>query len=176
MNLFYFLKVDKVKINFSLHRIIQNLKIISLFPLLGFFAVINLRIDLIMVSNILGDTNASIYSVSSRLVIIQITVFFILLKYVYPKLVEDFKNSQMKEFYELYNGLISLIFLTTIFLVLIMFFYGNYILKIFGDSYLVSHNLLVILTSSIFFICLNELWVNKEYVFLKMKKIFFFTF
>ena len=106
-----------------------------------------------MVSNILGDTNASIYSVSSRLVIIQITVFFILLKYVYPKLVEDFKNSQMKEFYELYNGLISLIFLTTIFLVLIMFFYSNFILKIFGDSYLVSHNLLVILTSSIF--CLN---------------------
>ena len=55
-----------------------------------------------------------------------------------------------------------------------MFFYGNYILKIFGDSYLVSHNLLVILTSSIFFICLNELWANKEYVFLKMKNIFFY--
>lgn len=176
LNLLYFLKVDKIKINFSLNRIIQNLKIISLLPLLGFFAVINLRIDLIMVSNILGDNNASIYSVSSRLVIIQITVFFILLKYVYPKLVEDFKNSQMKKFYELYNGLISLIFFKTIFLVLIMFFYGNYILKIFGDSYLVSHNLLVILTSSIFFICLNELWVNKEYVFLKTKKIFFFYF
>ncbi len=148
------------------------LKKIILFPLMAFAIIVAMRLDILMISNIIGVDASGIYSSASRLVIIVLLFGTHFFQFIYPNLNRLMITQQgMKK---IYQNLVLFSFYTGLVCVFMSIFFGKYYLGLFGSEYLMALNAFFILSLNIFPALLFNLWVHKQYVVSRYSSILLF--
>lgn len=148
------------------------LKKIILFPLMAFAIIVAMRLDILMISNIIGADASGIYSSASRLIIILLLFGTHFFQFIYPNL-----NRLMitkKGMINIFQNLVLFSFYTGLICFILSLFFGKLYLGLFGIDYLVALNAFIILSLNIFPALLFNLWVHKQYVVSKYSNILFF--
>ena len=157
---------------FSYEYTLKIIKKIILFPLLAFAFLISMRVDVLMISNLLGVDYAGYYSATSRIITIILLFGTHFFQFIYPNLNRISYNKQ--KFTDIYKNLIFLSIITGIVTYLIALILGSSYLKLFGNEFLIVLNSLKILSINVAAALIINLWVHKQYVFSKYKQILFF--
>lgn len=148
------------------------LKKIILFPLMAFAIIVAMRLDILMISNIIGVDASGIYSSASRLIIIVLLFGTHFFQFIYPNLNRLMITQQgMKKIYQ--NLVLFSFYTGSVFIVLSIFF-GKYYLSLFGSEYLMALNAFFILSLNIFPALLFNLWVHRQYVVSRYSSILLF--
>ena len=157
---------------FSFEYTKKIIKKIILFPLLAFAFLISMRVDVLMISNILGVEQAGYYSATSRIITIILLFGTHFFQFIYPNLNRISYNRE--KFTNIYKNLIFLSILTGIITYLFTLIFGKSYLKLFGSEFLIVLNSLKILSINVAAALIINLWVHKQYVYSKYKQILFF--
>ncbi len=157
---------------FSFEYTKKIIKKIILFPLLAFAFLISMRVDVLMISNILGVEQAGYYSATSRIITIILLFGTHFFQFIYPNLNRISYNRE--KFTNIYKNLIFLSILTGIITYLFALILGKSYLQLFGTEFLIVLNSLKILSINVAAALIINLWVHKQYVFSKYKQILFF--
>lgn len=151
---------------------INILKKIVLFPLMAFAIIVAMRLDILMISKIIGADAAGIYSSASRLVIIVLLFGTHFFQFIYPNLNRIMMTQ--KGMSNIYQNLVIFSFYTGFFFFIFSLFFGKIYLNLFGDEFLLALNAFLILSLNVFPALLFNLWVHKQYVMSKYSSILFF--
>ena len=157
---------------FSFEYTKKIIKKIILFPLLAFAFLISMRVDVLMISNILGVEQAGYYSATSRIITIILLFGTHFFQFIYPNLNRISYNRE--KFTNIYKNLIFLSILTGIITYLFTLIFGKFYLQLFGSEFLIVLNSLKILSINVAAALIINLWVHKQYVYSKYKQILFF--
>ena len=157
---------------FSYEYTLKIIKKIILFPLLAFAFLISMRVDVLMISNLLGVDYAGYYSATSRIITIILLFGTHFFQFIYPNLNRISYDKQ--KFTDIYKNLIFLSIITGIVTYLLALILGSSYLKLFGNEFLIVLNSLKILSINVAAALIINLWVHKQYVFSKYKQILFF--
>ncbi len=160
---------------FSKTHTLKIIKTIILFPLLAFAFLISMRIDLLMISSLLGVEQAGFYSATSRIITIVLLFGTHFFQFIYPNMNRISSNNKEK-FNLIYQNLIFLSIIVGIFVYLLSFFFGNMYLSLFGENFKVVLNSLKILSLNVGAALLINLWVHKQYIYSKYNQILLFQF
>lgn len=123
-----------------------KLIIIESWPLVfsGAMSFLLLKVDQIMISNILGNVSAGIYAVAVK---ISESLYFIpgiLCASLFPAIIKN-KNSNINSYYHRFRLLLLFLFVMAVFLaILISIFAGRLIILLFGSQYVESISVLKI--------------------------------
>ena len=148
------------------------LKKIMLFPLMAFAIIVAMRLDILMISNFLGEDQSGIYSAASRLIIIILLFGTHFFQFIYPNLNRMIvTNNGIKS---IYHNLVLFSFYMGVIFLLFSIFFGELYLRLFGDEYLLALQAFKILSITIFPALLFNLWIHKQYVLSKYSAILFF--
>ena len=148
------------------------LKKIILFPLMAFAIIVAMRLDILMISSIIGERESGIYSSASRLVIIVLLFGTHFFQFIYPNLNRLMISKQgIKSIY--HNLVLFSFYMGTFFLIFSVIFSKTY-LNLFGKEYLEAIDSFKILALTIFPALLFNLWIHKQYVLSNYSKILFF--
>ena len=163
--------------NFSSLLFIRNhtlsiVKKIILFPLMAFAIIVAMRLDILMISKIIGADASGIYSSASRLVIIVLLFGTHFFQFIYPNLNRIMMTKRGMS--NIYQNLVLFSFYTGLCFFIFSVFFGNYYLKLFGEEFLIAFNAFSILSLNVFPALLFNLWVHKQYVLTKYSSILFF--
>lgn len=151
---------------------INILKKIVLFPLMAFAIIVAMRLDILMISKIIGADASGIYSSASRLVIIVLLFGTHFFQFIYPNL--NRIMMAQKGMSNIYQNLVIFSFYTGLFFFIFSLFFGKIYLNLFGDEFLLAINAFLILSLNVFPALLFNLWVHKQYVMSKYSSILFF--
>lgn len=141
---------------FSIDKMLAKSLLKDALPLImsGFMISIYMKIDQVMIQNILGNKEAGIFAVSVRLTEIFYFIPVIILSSFFPGIVASKDDTELlrKKMDNLYSILIifsySVIFLMTL-------FSGVIINRLFGDSFIDAKVPLIILIWNLLFVCLG---------------------
>ncbi len=172
--IYYFKKNGNNFVNliFESKHTINILKKIMLFPLMAFAIIVAMRLDILMISNILGEKESGIYSSASRLVIIVLLFGTHFFQFIYPNLNRLMINRQ--GITSIYHNLVLYSFYTGVLFLVFSLLFGEYYLILFGEEYLKALHSFKILSLTVFPALLFNLWIHKQYVLSKYTKILFF--
>ena len=151
---------------------INILKKIVLFPLMAFAIIVAMRLDILMISKIIGADASGIYSSASRLVIIVLLFGTHFFQFIYPNL--NRIMMAQKGMSNIYQNLVIFSFYTGLIFFIFSLFFGKIYLNLFGDEFLLAINAFLILSLNVFPALLFNLWVHKQYVMSKYSSILFF--
>ncbi len=161
----YFFKENGNKFKnliFSKKHTILILKKIILFPLLAFVILVSMRIDVLMISNLLGSDEAGYYSSVSRIITIILLFGTHFFQFIYPNLNRIIPDTQ--KFNNIYQNLVLISFSGGLFFYVMSIFFGEMYLSLFGTDFIVALNSLKILSLNIGIALTINLWVHKQYV------------
>ncbi len=151
---------------------INILKKIMLFPLMAFAIIVAMRLDILMISNFLGEEQSGIYSAASRLIIIILLFGTHFFQFIYPNLNRIIlTNDGIKP---IYHNLVLFSFYMGIIFFIFSIFFGELYLGLFGEEYILALYAFKILSLTIFPALLFNLWIHKQYVLSKYSTILFF--
>ena len=171
----YFYKKNGNKLNhllFELENTKRIFKMIFLFPLLAFALVVAMRIDILMISNILGVEYSAYYSGASRLITIILIFSSQFFQFIYPNLARlIYIRFEVEKIFR--RIIFVALHLSILFLILTLFF-GKYYLEIFGKEYVIAHTSFVILSVGLFFSLIINLWIQKQYLLSSYVNILFY--
>ena len=113
---------------------------------------IYMRIDQVMIKNMLGDREVGLYSAAVKLVEVWYFIPMIIIQSVFPAIVEAKKISE-----ELYYSRVTYLYRTLIYSAVLLMtitftFSEKIILFLYGDSYIESSKLLIILSVNVIFV------------------------
>ncbi len=148
------------------------LKKIILFPLLAFAFLISMRIDVLMISNILGVEKAGYYSATSRIITIILLFGTHFFQFIYPNL--NRISNDKEKFKNIYQNLIFISVIAGITTYLCALVLGKTYLNLFGENFQVVLNSLKILGLNVSAALIINLWVHKQYIYSKYTQILFF--
>jgi O-antigen/teichoic acid export membrane protein len=148
------------------------IKKIILFPLMAFAIIVAMRLDILMISKIIGIDASGIYSSASRLIIIILIFGTHFFQFIYPNLNRIMMNQ--KGMKNIYQNLVLFSFYTGILFFIFSLFFGKIYLNFFGKEFLLAINAFFILSLNVFPALLFNLWVHKQYVISKYNSILFF--
>lgn len=148
------------------------IKKIILFPLMAFAIIVAMRLDILMISKIIGIDASGIYSSASRLIIIILLFGTHFFQFIYPNLNRIMMNQ--KGMKNIYQNLVLFSFYTGILFFIFSLFFGKIYLNFFGKEFLLAINAFFILSLNVFPALLLNLWVHKQYVISKYNSILFF--
>lgn len=143
--------------------IIKILKKIFIFPFIGFAALIAMRIDVLMITQLMNYDEAGFYSAASRTISSILLLGFAFLSFIYPKMNEKFRENR-KSYYESYKGFILLSFIITFICYLVFAIFGPYYLGLWGNNFLKSQITLEVLSLNIFLAFTSHIWIQKKYI------------
>lgn len=172
--IFYFKKNGNNFTNliFEKKHTLNILKKIILFPLMAFAIIVAMRLDILMISSIIGERESGIYSSASRLVIIVLLFGTHLFQFIYPNLNRlMISNQGIKSIY--HNLVLFSFYMGILFLIFSVFFSKTY-LNLFGKEYLEALDSFKILSLTIFPALLFNLWIHKQYILSNYSKILLF--
>ena len=144
-----------------------------LFPLMGFAIIVAMRLDILMISKLVGQDSSGIYSSASRLIIIVLLFGTHFFQFIYPNLNRLFVTKKGMD--SIYQNLVLLGFYAGLMFFLFSIIFADTYLSLFGDEYLKAKNAFHILSLNIFPALLFNLWIHKQYVLSKYKNILFFS-
>ena len=159
---------------FSKQHTIKILKQIILFPLLAFAFLISMRVDVLMISSLLGVEMAGFYSATSRIITIVLLFGTHFYQFIYPNM--NVIASNTKKFKQIYQNLVVLSFVVGVITYLFALIFGNSYLNLFGEEFEVVLRSLKILSLNVGAALLINLWVHKQYVQSKYGQILIFQF
>jgi O-antigen/teichoic acid export membrane protein len=148
------------------------IKKIILFPIMAFAIIVAMRLDILMISKIIGIDASGIYSSASRLIIIILLFGTHFFQFIYPNLNRIMINQ--KGMKNIYQNLVLFSFYTGIFFFIFSLFFGKIYLNLFGKEFLLAINAFFILSLNVFPALLFNLWIHKQYVISKYNSILFF--
>jgi O-antigen/teichoic acid export membrane protein len=157
---------------FSKAYTINILRKIILFPLLAFAFLISMRIDVLMISSLLGVESSGYYSANSRIITIVLLFGTHFFQFIFPNL--NRINFDQKKFNEIYTGIILLSFIVGISCFVLTLIFGKYYLYLFGPEFLVGLNSLKILSLNVGIALIINAWVHKQYLNSRYGQILFF--
>ena len=157
---------------FSKKHSFNILKKIFLFPLMAFAIIVAMRLDILMISNFLGEDQSGIYSAASRLIIIILLFGTHFFQFIYPNLNRMIiTNNGIKP---IFHNLVLFSFYMGILFLIFSIFFGELYLGLFGNEYISALYAFKILSCTIFPALLFNLWIHKQYVLSKYSSILFF--
>ena len=139
---------------------------------MAFAIIVAMRLDILMISKILGADASGIYSSASRLVIIVLLFGTHFFQFIYPNLNRIMITQ--KGMSNIYQNLVLFSFYAGILFLIFSLFFGKFYLGLFGSEYVNALNSFLILSLNIFPALLFNLWVHKQYVLSKYSSILFF--
>lgn len=157
---------------FNKKHTLNILKKIILFPLMAFAIIVAMRLDILMISNILGERESGIYSSASRLVIIILLFGTHFFQFIYPNLNRLMISSNGIK--SIYHNLVLFSFYTGILFLIFSVFFSKIYLNLFGIEYLKALDSFKILSLTIFPALLINLWIHKQYILSNYSKILLF--
>ena len=157
---------------FNKKHTLNILKKIILFPLMAFAIIVAMRLDILMISNILGERESGIYSSASRLVIIILLFGTHFFQFIYPNLNRLMISSNGIK--SIYHNLVLFSFYTGILFLIFSVFFSKIYLNLFGIEYLKALDSFKILSLTIFPALLFNLWIHKQYILSNYSKILLF--
>ncbi len=172
--IFYFKKNGNNFMNliFEKEYTIKIINKIFLFPLLAFSLIVAMRIDILMISNILNPEQSAYYSSASRLITIILIFSTLFFQFIYPNLsrfIND-KNTMSR----IFRNIIFLSFYSSLLFLGAVVIFGELYLKLFGKDYIVAHNSFIILSISLFFSLVINLWIQKQFLLSNHLNILFY--
>ncbi len=157
---------------FSKKHTIKILKKIILFPLLAFAFLISMRIDLLMISSLLGVESAGFYSANSRIITIILLFGTHFFQFIYPNL--NRINYDQKKFNDIYTSIILLSSIVGVMCFIFSLFLGEYYLRLFGSEFMIGLNSLKILSFNVGIALVINVWIHKQYLNSKYGQILLF--
>ena len=148
------------------------LKKIILFPLMAFAIIVAMRLDILMISKIIGTEASGVYSAASRLVTIVLLFGTHFFQFIYPNLNRIMMTK--KGMTHIFQNLVLFSFYTGFLFMLFSLFFAELYLSFFGQEFLNALNAFYILSINVFPALLLNLWVHKQYVLTKYSSILFF--
>jgi O-antigen/teichoic acid export membrane protein len=165
--LFYKKNNLKFKFIFSYKETKKMLKSLSLYPLLSFLSLASLRIDVVMIKELLNFNYLADYSICSRIVILVILFLSNILKFFYPFFQGKKKN-------DIINYLLVICSAISLSSIIFIFLFSRLILSFFGNDYVELNYLIQILSLNIFFLIIADIFILKNYFEGKYIKIVYF--
>lgn len=148
------------------------IKKIILFPLMAFAIIVAMRLDILMISKIIGTEASGVYSAASRLVTIVLLFGTHFFQFIYPNLNRIMMTK--KGMTHIFQNLVLFSFYTGFLFMLFSLFFAELYLSFFGQEFLNALNAFYILSINVFPAMLLNLWVHKQYVLTKYSSILFF--
>ena len=148
------------------------IKKIILFPLMAFAIIVAMRLDILMISKIIGTEASGVYSAASRLVTIVLLFGTHFFQFIYPNLNRIMMTK--KGMTHIFQNLVLFSFYTGFLFMLFSLFFAELYLSFFGQEFLNALNAFYILSINVFPALLLNLWVHKQYVLTKYSSILFF--
>ena len=148
------------------------IKKIILFPLMAFAIIVAMRLDILMISKIIGTEASGVYSAASRLVTIVLLFGTHFFQFIYPNLNRIMMTK--KDMTHIFQNLVLFSFYTGFLFMLFSLFFAELYLRFFGQEFLNALNAFYILSINVFPALLLNLWVHKQYVLTKYSSILFF--
>jgi len=148
------------------------IKKIILFPLMAFAIIVAMRLDILMISKIIGTEASGVYSAASRLVTIVLLFGTHFFQFIYPNLNRIMMTK--KDMTHIFQNLVLFSFYTGFLFMLFSLFFAELYLSFFGQEFLNALNAFYILSINVFPALLLNLWVHKQYVLTKYSSILFF--
>tara|TARA_B100000242_G_scaffold294139_1_gene275067 strand:+ start:5502 stop:6854 length:1353 start_codon:yes stop_codon:yes gene_type:complete len=172
--IFYFKKNGNNFINLVFNREYTKkiIKKIFLFPLLAFSLVVAMRIDIIMISNILGTEYSAYYSSASRLITIILIFGTLFFQFIYPNLSRFVENKD--ELDRIIRNIIFLSFYFSLSFFICVLIFGKFYLSLFGDNYVSAHVSFIFLSISLFFSLVINFWIQKQFLLSNHLNILFY--
>ena len=133
-----------------------------MFPLLAFSLIVAMRIDILMISNILSHEQSAYYSSTSRLITIILIFSTLFFQFIYPNLSRFINDNFTMS--KIFRNLIFLSFHFSLLFLGVVSFFGEFYLSLFGEEYIVAHNSFIILSISLFFSLVINLWIQKQFL------------
>jgi len=157
---------------FTKEQTIKILKKIILLPVLSLVFLISIRIDVLMIGQLIGVEYSGYYSSASRLIIMVLLYSTLFLQFLYPNISRIVVNN--KKFEEIYKNLITFACFVGIIFFISVYFFGSYYLNLFGSKFLIAKEALNILAFNLYFALIFNIWVHKNFLTLNYKKILIF--
>ena len=150
------------KLVFLKEHIMSVLKKIILFPIMAFAIIVAMRIDIMMISSLVGSEESGYYSAASRIIIIILLFGTQLFYFLYPNLSRVIKYDD--KFISIYQNviLISCIIGACCFGASLIF--GEFYLNLFSENFVGVLTSLKILAFNVSFALIINLWIQKQYI------------
>jgi O-antigen/teichoic acid export membrane protein len=174
MMLYYFKKNGNKfsKLIFLKEHSINLLKKVILFPIMAFAVIISMRVDIIMISKIIGPEDAGYYSAASRIIIIVLLFGTQLFYFMYPYFSRAIKYDL--KFLTIYQNLILISCFIGISCFVASILFGELYLGFFSENFTRVLVSLKILSLNVSFALMINLWIHKQYIATKYNVIFIY--
>tara|TARA_X000000950_G_C13885692_1_gene648722 strand:+ start:473 stop:1825 length:1353 start_codon:yes stop_codon:yes gene_type:complete len=159
---------------FNKKETIKILKKVLLLPVLSLIFLVSIRIDVLMIGNLLGVEYSGFYSAASRLVVIVLLYSTLFMQFLYPNISR--LNVDSDKFTDLYQNLIASASFVGISFFCIIYFFVEFYLGLFGNKFIIAKEALLILSFNLIFAIIYNIWVHKKFLTNNYSKIFFFHF
>ncbi len=138
------------------------IKKIFLFPLLAFSLIVAMRIDILMISNILSTEQSAYYSSASRLITIILIFSTLFFQFIYPNLSRFLNDKNTMD--RIFNNIIFLSLYSSILFFVVVLIFGKLYLGLFGKDYISAYYPFIFLSISLFFSLVINLWIQKKFL------------
>ena len=146
-----FKKLDKPNDKSEFFTITEIFKTSSPMALSAIAYFIMQSIDIIILSIYEGFDQIAYYSVSVKLAMLTTLALMSVNIVIAPRIAEIYENQKMRKLQELIKHSTRIIFLISICILSVLFFFSEEILSLFGQGYIVAKNALLFLLAAQFF-------------------------
>ena len=172
--IFYFKKNGNNFINliFEKEYTKKIIKKIFLFPLLAFSLIVAMRIDILMISNILGTEYSAYYSSASRLITIILIFGTLFFQFIYPNLSRFINDKNAMD--RIFRNIIFLSFYFSLLFFVAVLICGEFYLNLFGENYSSAYGSFIFLSLSLFLSLVINFWIQKQFLLSNHLNILFY--
>lgn len=172
--IYYFKKNGNNFINLKFEKEYTKkiIKKIFLFPLLAFSLIVAMRIDILMISNILGTEFSAYYSSVSRLVTIILIFGTLFFQFIYPNLSRFINDKNAMD--RIFRNIIFLSFYSSLLFFTAVIVFGKLYLNLFGENYIFAYESFIFLSLSIFLSLVINFWIQKQFLISSYINILFY--
>ena len=146
-----FKKIDKTNDKSESFTITEIFKTSSPMALSAIAYFIMQSIDIIILSIYQGFDQIAYYSVSVKLAMLTTLALMSVNIVIAPRIAEIYENQKMQKLQKLIKHSTRIIFLISICVISILFFFSEEILGLFGQGYVIANNALLFLLAAQFF-------------------------
>ena len=146
-----FKKIDKPNDKSEIFTITEIFKTSSPMALSAIAYFIMQSIDIIILSIYEGFDQIAYYSVSVKLAMLTTLALMSVNIVIAPRIAEIYENQKMKKLQKLIKHSTRIIFLISICILSVLFFFSEEILGLFGQGYVIANNALLFLLAAQFF-------------------------
>ena len=120
-----------------------------------------MRIDILMISNILSTEQSAYYSSASRLITIILIFSTLFFQFIYPNLSRFLNDKNTMD--RIFNNIIFLSLYSSILFFVVVLIFGKLYLGLFGKDYILHYYPFIFLSISLFFSLVINLWIQKNF-------------